>query len=244
MRHDGGDAETGFGVEVGGGIGWLYPRFGLSLSLEGRTLLAHEANGRRDMGFSAALSFDPSPQSRLGPRFSLRQDMGGQASGGLDALFASNPLADRMGQEAASRWTAEASWGLPTFRERFIGTPTLGYGLSVMGRDYSIGWQLEPVEEASRDLSLGLKLTRRESPMGAAGAQNALVACVSRRILRPDTSEGSCAQASGQSMGLKYPVRSSLGRRNTTLACLLALLLAGGWSAVVAGPEQQRVPDA
>ena len=165
VRHDGGDAETGFGVEVGGGIGWLYPRFGLSLSLEGRTLLAHEANGRRDMGFSAALSFDPSPQSRLGPRFSLRQDMGGQASGGLDALFASNPLADRMGQEAASRWTAEASWGLPAFRGRFIGTPTLGYGLSVMGRDYSIGWQLEPVEEASRELSLGLKLTRRESLM-------------------------------------------------------------------------------
>ncbi len=165
VRHDGGDAETGFGVEVGGGIGWLYPRFGLSLSLEGRTLLAHEANGRRDMGFSAALSFAPSPESRLGPKFSLRQDLGGQASGGLDALFAANPLAVRMGQEAISRWTAEASWGLPAFRGRFIGTPTLGYGLSVMGRDYSIGWQLEPFEGTGRDLSFGLKLIRRESLM-------------------------------------------------------------------------------
>ena len=165
VRHDGGDAETGFGVEMGGGIGWLYPRFGLSLSLEGRTLLAHEANGRRDMGFSAALSFNPSPESRLGPKFSLRQDIGGPASDGLDALFAANPLADRMGQETASRWTAEAAWGFPTLRKRLIGTPTLGYGFSSLGRDYSLGWQLEPFEGTGRDLSFGLKMTRRESLM-------------------------------------------------------------------------------
>ena len=165
VRHDGGDAETGFGVEVGGGIGWLHPGLGLSLDLEGRTLLAHEADGRRDLGFSAALAFDPNPQSRRGPKLSLRQDFGGQATGGLDALFAANPLAERMGQEAASRWTAEAAWGFSTFRGRFIGAPTLGYGFSAMGRDYSLGWQLEPFEGAGRDLSFGLKLTRRESLM-------------------------------------------------------------------------------
>ena len=165
VRHDGGDAETGFGVEVGGGIGWLHPGLGLSLDLEGRTLLAHEADGRRDLGFSAALAFDPSPRSRRGPKLSLRQDFGGQATGGLDALFAANPLAERMGQEAAGRWTAEAAWGFPTFRGRFIGAPTLGYGVSAMGRDYSLGWQLEPLEGAGRDLSFGLKLTRRESLM-------------------------------------------------------------------------------
>ena len=165
VRHDGGDAETGFGVEVGGGIGWLHPRLGLSLDLEGRTLLTHEADGRRDLGFSAALAFDPSPQTRRGPKLSLRQDFGGQATGGLDALFAANPLAERMGQEATGRWTAEAAWGFPTFRDRFIGTPTLGYGVSAMGRDYSLGWQLEPFEGAGRDLSFGLKLTRRESLM-------------------------------------------------------------------------------
>ena len=165
VRRDGGDAETGFGVEVGGGIGWLHPRLGLSLDLEGRTLLAHEADGRRDLGFSAALAFDPNPQSRRGPKLSLRQDFGGQATGGLDALFAANPLAERMGQEATGRWTAEAAWGFSTFRGRFIGAPTLGYGVSAMGRDYSLGWQLEPFEGAGRDLSFGLKLTRRESLM-------------------------------------------------------------------------------
>ena len=165
VRRDGGDAETGFGVDVGGGIGWLHPGLGLSLDLEGRTLLAHEAGGRRDFGFSASLSFDPRPDSGRGPKFSVRQDLGGQATGGLDALFSANPLAERMGQEAMSRWTAEAAWGFPTFRDRFIGAPTLGYGLSPMGRDYSLGWQLEAVATTDRELSFSLKLTRRESSM-------------------------------------------------------------------------------
>ncbi len=165
VRHDGGDAETGFGVEVGGGVAWLHPGLGLSLDLEGRTLIAHEANRRRDMGFSAALAFDPSPQSRQGPKLSLRQDFGGQVTGGLDALFAANPLVERRGHEADGRWTAEAAWGFPTFRGRFIGAPTLGYGVSTMDREYSIGWQLEPFEGTGRGLSFGLKLTRRESLM-------------------------------------------------------------------------------
>ena len=162
VRHDGGDAETGFGVEVGGGIGWLHPASGLSVDLEGRTLLAHEAANRRDFGFSASLSFDPSPESRGGPVFRVRQDMGGQATGGLDALFSTNPLAERMGQEAMSRWTAEAAWGFPAFRDRFVSAPTLGYGLSPMGRDYSLGWQLQPFETTDRELSFKVKFTRRE----------------------------------------------------------------------------------
>ncbi len=36
MRQDGGDAETGFGVEVGGGLAWVNPTLGLSLDLSGR----------------------------------------------------------------------------------------------------------------------------------------------------------------------------------------------------------------
>ena len=43
-RHDGGDAETDSGVEVGGGIVWSDPGLGLSLDLSGRTLISHAAN--------------------------------------------------------------------------------------------------------------------------------------------------------------------------------------------------------
>ena len=162
-RHDGGDAETGFGVEVGGGIAWVDPTLGLSLDVSGRTLLAHENDDLKDRGFSAALGFDPAPATQRGPSFSLRQDFGGQAQGGLDALFDAAPLEERSGSEATSRWTMEAAYGLPVLGGRFTGSPHVGLGFSTNARDYSVGWRLAPEAAGAPDLSLGLKATRRES---------------------------------------------------------------------------------
>ena len=48
VRRDGGDAETGFGIDVGGGVAWSDPERGLSADIRGRGLL--EPRGRRDPG--------------------------------------------------------------------------------------------------------------------------------------------------------------------------------------------------
>ena len=100
MRHDGGDAETGFGVELGGGIVWTDPALGLSLDVSGRTLIAHGNDDLKDRGYAASLAFDPDPATQRGPSLSLRQEFGGQAQGGLDALFQPATLEDRTGSEA------------------------------------------------------------------------------------------------------------------------------------------------
>ena len=53
MRHDGGDAETSFGADIGAGLAWTVPRYGLRMELRGRGLLAHESRGLpgiRDFG--------------------------------------------------------------------------------------------------------------------------------------------------------------------------------------------------
>ena len=92
-RRDGGDAETGFGIEVGGGLAWADPRLGLALDVEGRALLTHEDGAMRDRGLSASLAYDPSPGSTRGLLLALRRDLGGSASGGLAALFEADPLA-------------------------------------------------------------------------------------------------------------------------------------------------------
>ena len=76
-RLDGGDAETGFGMELGGGVVWSSPGAGLSLDLDARTLLFHEADGLKDWGFSAGLVFDPQPESERGLSVTLGQDWGG-----------------------------------------------------------------------------------------------------------------------------------------------------------------------
>ena len=100
-RHDGGDAETGFGVELGGGVKWTDPGMGLSLDLSGRTLIAHGNDDLKDRGFSAALAYDPAPATQRGASLSLRQDWGGKAAGGLTRC--SRPRRWRTGRAAARR---------------------------------------------------------------------------------------------------------------------------------------------
>ncbi len=167
-RHDGGDAETGFGVELGGGLAWRNPGLGLTLDLSGRTLVAHDDGGLEDRGISAQLSFDPEPASGRGLSFGLGQDWGGRSAGGLDALFTPEPLEDREdNSEATSRWAMEAAWGFPAFDGRFTGSPHMGLGLATGGRDYSVGWRLTPEAAAAPNLSFGLRATRRESDNAA-----------------------------------------------------------------------------
>ena len=62
LRHDGGDAETGTGVEVGAGL--RYNAGMLSIDAQVRTLLAHEAGKLRRVGRQR---LDPAVAKRFGP---------------------------------------------------------------------------------------------------------------------------------------------------------------------------------
>ena len=161
-RHDGGDAETGAGVELGAGLAWSAPALGLSLDLSGRTLIAHEDDDLEDRGVSAALAFDPDPATERGAALSVRQDFGGPAEGGLEALFTPAPLADRPGGEARARWTLEAAYGLPALGGRFTASPHAAVGLAPDTRDYTLGWRLTPHAATAPDLTVGLRATRHE----------------------------------------------------------------------------------
>ena len=129
-RHDGGDAETGFGVEVGGGLEWTAPGMGLVLDVSGRTLLAHGDDDLKDRGFSAALAYDPAPATGRGASLSVRQDFGGRATGGLDALFQPAALDDRTsgagGGEATSRWACGGGIRLARLRRALDRQPACG----------------------------------------------------------------------------------------------------------------------
>ncbi|MYL14254.1 MAG: hypothetical protein F4008_10920, partial [Gammaproteobacteria bacterium] len=162
-RRDGGEAETGLGAEIGGGIAWTAPRLGLTLDLAGRTLVTHEDRAMRNRGFSAALAYDPAPDSRRGLSLSLRRDIGDPAGGELDALFANEPIARHMHGQDAGRWTAEIAYGLPAFGARFVGVPHLSYGVSYGAREIGFGWRLAPEAHiGAPDVSLAIQATRRE----------------------------------------------------------------------------------
>ena len=169
-RHDGGDAETGLGIELGGGVSWTDPGLGVSLDLSGRTLVVHDDGDLADRGVSLVVTFDPDPGTKRGPTISMKQDLGGAASGGIDALFAHDPLEDRAGGDSGVRRTLEAAWGLPAFGGRFTGSPHAGLSTAGDARDWTLGWRLEPEGErpGTPDLTFGTTAVRREGGDGAA----------------------------------------------------------------------------
>ena len=115
----------------------------------------------KDRGFAATLGLDPNPESERGLSFSLGSSVGGQTSGGLDALFTPQTLDKRSGSASERRWTAEASWGFSAFGGRYTASPHAGVGLSQGGRDYTVGYRVVPAREApALELTFGLTATR------------------------------------------------------------------------------------
>ena len=179
LRHDGGDAETGVGVDLGAGLAWADPSSGLTVDLHGRGLLTHEASGFREAGFSGSLAFDPNPSSDRGLNLSLSQTLGAPATGGVDALYGRDSMAGPGGAdgEAAAPLKgygleARAGYGLPAFGGRFTGTPELGFGLSERGRDYSLGWRLTPAGRNAGSFELHLEAVRREAANGGSAPEH------------------------------------------------------------------------
>ncbi len=162
VRQDGGDAETGSGMELGAGIAWSDPGAGLSLDLSGRTLITHTEEDLENEGFSVSFHYDPKPASARGLELSLSQEIGGPSTGGLDALFASEPLSERPDSDEDSRLKLEAAYGFPAFSGQYISTPGVSLVRGSASRDYSLGWHFTPAK-STIGISFGIKATRRES---------------------------------------------------------------------------------
>ncbi len=172
VRHDGGNAETGFGVDVGAGLAYADPSSGMAADLRGRGLLAHEASGFREVGLSGSLAFDPSPSSDRGLSLSLSQTVGVSETGGVDALlYGRDTMAGLGGTDAGAgavdspgrrRLEARVGYGVSAFGGRFTGTPELGFGLSESGRDYRLGWRLTPAGGNTGAFEPSAEVTRRE----------------------------------------------------------------------------------
>ena len=94
LRLDGGDAETGMGADLGGGITFADPANGVALDAKARGLVAHESPGFREWGASLAASWDPRPATDRGLALTLRQTWGASPAGGMDALLGRETLAD------------------------------------------------------------------------------------------------------------------------------------------------------
>ena len=178
VRHDGGDAETGFGADIGAGLILAAPSRGLTAEFRARGLLTHEADGMRERGVSGMLSFDPAPDSDRGLSLSLSQTVGAPAAGGADALLARPTLVGLGAEEdegpLGRRLDARLGYGLGVFDDHWTATPELGLGLSDTGTELRLGTRFTERVAAGLALELGVEGTRRESADGHEGPEHGL----------------------------------------------------------------------
>ena len=166
LRHDGGDAETGAGMDVGGGLVVSDASTGLAVDLRVRMLVMHQAEGFRERGMAVSLSYNPRPSTPLGFVARVAPSWGGQATSGAEALWGQETMGGLAhgGLASGNRLDGEVGYGLPV-GSRFVGTPTLSVGTSADGRDYRLGYRLGARGAAGTAFELGVDAQRRERPL-------------------------------------------------------------------------------
>ena len=169
---DGGDGETGAGLELGWGLSWTAPSQGLTLDARARTLLAHGGD-REEWGAGGGLRLDQGASGR-GASFGLRLSLG-HAEGRAARLWEEGAAAAAGGREGArppARLDAEGGYGMasPALPGGLL-TPYAGAGLEDGGgRRYRMGVRLEGGAAAR----LSLEGARSDGAGGSSGREATL----------------------------------------------------------------------
>ncbi len=165
LRHDGGDAETGFGIDLGGGLRFTDPRSGLAVDLRMRQVVIHEAAQFQERSLSLALSYDPTP-SALGLNVRVTPTWGRDSGG--NALWNAQPLGGMGGnpESGQGQLDTDAGYGLPV-GSRFVGTPRIGFQRSEYGRGLRFGYQLGFMDPQKMRFELGVDVERGRMRSGS-----------------------------------------------------------------------------
>ena len=134
-RYDGGDADTGAGLLVGGRLSYALPAWGLSLTASGQALLLHEHAGFRQWGAGGSLRLDPGARGR-GLALRVNPSWGVPAAGedGLSSLPDAADWTDPAQLDPPARLDAELSYGLDAPGGGGLLTPYAGLALDSAGQ--------------------------------------------------------------------------------------------------------------
>ena len=160
-RFDGGDGETGAGLEVGGGLTYADPGAGLKVAATGRALVVRDGN-YGEWGVSGLLQWDPDAAGH-GLMMSVRPTFGVTASG-VNGLWEHGTFDLLAGSDQPGGLVkAEIGYGLPAFGPAGAITPYIGASLTDAGdHSLSLGGRIE----LGQMMELGLEAELRESARG------------------------------------------------------------------------------
>ena len=153
IRHDAGDAETGLGLELGGGARIAYPKSWLQGEVGFRRMIMHASDGFQQWGASASIQYG-NPEG-LGPSAQVRP-IWGQAT--RRDFWSHDALTSLTQQSGAGRVDIELGYGTRSSETSLV-RPSLGTTLHSQGRDYRFGYNIS----MTNGLVLSLVTTARES---------------------------------------------------------------------------------
>ena len=162
LRHDGGDGETGAGLEVRAGLRYRYLPQGLTIEGYGRRLVVHEG-AVRESGFGAVLRVDPG-ESGLGPSMSVTPAWGATASG-VNQLWERGASGFSMLDAPGTRMNAHFAYGLPALNGGGLLTP---FGALILAGEQERGYGLGATLAVGRSATFSLEAERRRRLAGRA----------------------------------------------------------------------------
>ena len=137
-RHDGGDGETGFGVELGGGLRYEDPALGLTVESRAR-VLATRRHDYEEWGIGGMVRLDPGADG-TGWSFSLMPTLG-ETAGGVERVWEQVAAADEPADHDSTPYgvNAEFGYGLPAFDGAGVLTPYTDLSLTDGDREWLAG---------------------------------------------------------------------------------------------------------
>ena len=164
LRHDGGDAETGTGLEVGGSV--RYSRRGITVAGAVRTLVAHADSGYEEWGASGLFRIDPGASGR-GLSLTVAPVWGAGPGGVTDlwslasprSLGTTAPSDPSRTSGAVARLSGALGYGIGLGGTRGVATPYAGLSMEGGGRRT---WRTGVQWNAAPAATLGLEGSRGE----------------------------------------------------------------------------------
>ena len=158
-RRDGGDAETGMGIEAGGSLRLAGQKHGLKVEVSGRILLAHQDKDFEEWGVGGSVAFSPGTPGR---GLSIRMSSSwGETAGGVERMW-SQSIAEGLGGGGsgpghAQPLTAEMDYTIGAVGDGAILTPYANVVLAgASAHDaYRLGWRMRVGQSFNLSLERG-----------------------------------------------------------------------------------------
>ncbi|MYH11866.1 MAG: hypothetical protein F4191_03395, partial [Rhodothermaceae bacterium] len=158
VRQDGGSAETGTGLELGGGVRLAYPAWRLKAEVRTQGIVIHSADGFTEWGLSGLVQLGDGPEGLM---VSVRPAWGPQHSGMLhhpQTIQEVTPTGANL-----HRMDMETAYGVPL--KQGVLRSVMGTTRLATGTLYRLGTELRPDKQVSLSV-IGLLHIHTDAPNG------------------------------------------------------------------------------